>query len=323
MPTATKVFLAIFATFIVVLVVYYSKTSDGDGAEQAMNDSVQKPAAAANDLTNDRMNDRLTTRGTDQANDRLRDAPRGSSGPATARPPADDPQLTWTNTAAQPGSSGEPATVDRLGTPRPSWMPDPARDQTRYETANDGRTSDRGGASSDVQPIRNDIPLRRAVGIDEPRVTTSNPPIPNGPLNVGTPARPTFIDYKIQSGDTMTDIAQQFLGTARRWPEIAQANPLVDPERLAIGKTLRIPVDRPSAGPPARPNPATAPAGTAAPTGMTTATTYIVQPSDTLTVIAERVYRDGRKWRQIYDANRDRLPDADTLEIGQPLRIPR
>ncbi len=54
------------------------------------------------------------------------------------------------------------------------------------------------------------------------------------------------------------------------------------------------------------------------------ARTYVVRARDTLTVIARRFYgaEGGRLWRRIWEANRDRLDDPNTLVVGQKLVIP-
>jgi Uncharacterized protein containing LysM domain len=53
-----------------------------------------------------------------------------------------------------------------------------------------------------------------------------------------------------------------------------------------------------------------------------TAQTVTVQPGDILVSIAKRVYGDPFKWRLIYEANRDKLPDPDRLQVGMKLIIP-
>jgi len=50
--------------------------------------------------------------------------------------------------------------------------------------------------------------------------------------------------------------------------------------------------------------------------------TYTVRPGDTLSSIAETFYGDANQWRPIFEANRDLLPSADSLQAGQTLRIP-
>lgn len=50
--------------------------------------------------------------------------------------------------------------------------------------------------------------------------------------------------------------------------------------------------------------------------------TYTVVSGDSLSKIAKREYGDGNKWRQIYDANRDKINDPDLIYPGQVLTIP-
>ena len=50
--------------------------------------------------------------------------------------------------------------------------------------------------------------------------------------------------------------------------------------------------------------------------------TYTVQKGDTLSKIAEHHYGSARKWRAIYDANRDLIKDPDLIFPGQTLTIP-
>ena len=49
--------------------------------------------------------------------------------------------------------------------------------------------------------------------------------------------------YTVQSGDTLSAIARRKLGSAKRWPEIYEANRdrLASPEDLQVGQKLRIP----------------------------------------------------------------------------------
>lgn len=49
---------------------------------------------------------------------------------------------------------------------------------------------------------------------------------------------------------------------------------------------------------------------------------YTVQAGDTLSSIAQMFYADPAEWRLIYEANRDRLPGPDALQVGMALRIP-
>ncbi len=49
---------------------------------------------------------------------------------------------------------------------------------------------------------------------------------------------------------------------------------------------------------------------------------YIVRKGDTLFAIARAEYNDESKWRDIWNANRDRVPHKDRLSIGQELILP-
>lgn len=60
----------------------------------------------------------------------------------------------------------------------------------------------------------------------------------------------------------------------------------------------------------------------AAPTVTATGKTYQVQPGDTLSKIAARMYQNPRKWTVIFEANRDKLPGPGKLTAGQVLHIP-
>jgi tetratricopeptide (TPR) repeat protein len=61
--------------------------------------------------------------------------------------------------------------------------------------------------------------------------------------------------------------------------------------------------------------PAAAPAGAAM-------RSHTVVKGDTLFSLAQRYYNNRSKWRDIYDANRDQLPDQNSLRIGMVLKIP-
>jgi nucleoid-associated protein YgaU len=49
--------------------------------------------------------------------------------------------------------------------------------------------------------------------------------------------------YVVKSGDSLSKIAQQFYGDAKRWPEIFEANKdkIKDPNVINVGQELRIP----------------------------------------------------------------------------------
>ena len=50
--------------------------------------------------------------------------------------------------------------------------------------------------------------------------------------------------------------------------------------------------------------------------------TYTVVKGDSLSRIALHQYGDAKKWRTIYEANRDFIKDPDLIYPGQSFRIP-
>lgn len=49
---------------------------------------------------------------------------------------------------------------------------------------------------------------------------------------------------------------------------------------------------------------------------------YTVEPGDTVIVISRRVYGTPDRYKEIYEANKDIMPDMNTLQVGWKLRIP-
>lgn len=53
-----------------------------------------------------------------------------------------------------------------------------------------------------------------------------------------------------------------------------------------------------------------------------TVQTYTVVGGDSLSKIAKKFYGNGNKWREIFEANRDRISNPDLIQVGQVLKIP-
>jgi pSer/pThr/pTyr-binding forkhead associated (FHA) protein len=57
------------------------------------------------------------------------------------------------------------------------------------------------------------------------------------------PPEPVRAVYVVQSGDTLGTIAASQLGDAKRWHEIVEANPALNPDSLSVGAELVLPAD--------------------------------------------------------------------------------
>lgn len=62
---------------------------------------------------------------------------------------------------------------------------------------------------------------------------------------------------------------------------------------------------------------------TVATTSETTASSYTVQVGDTLSSISRKIYGNPSKWKEIFEANRDKLSTPQSLKPGQTIKIPR
>ncbi|MCU0568851.1 MAG: LysM peptidoglycan-binding domain-containing protein [Oculatellaceae cyanobacterium Prado106] len=106
--------------------------------------------------------------------------------------------------------------------------------------------------------------------------------------------------YTVQSGDTLSSIAQQFYGVSRRWDPIYEANRSLignDPNQLRPRILLIIPPPDFRA--------------------------YTTQMGDTLSAIAQRFYNDPSRWNLIYETNRGIIGvDPNRLQTGLNLVIP-
>jgi nucleoid-associated protein YgaU len=68
--------------------------------------------------------------------------------------------------------------------------------------------------------------------------------------------------------------------------------------------------------------PMTQTAGAGAAGGQGAASTYTVQPGDTLSKIARDHYGDASQYMKIFEANRDQLTDPNQIRPGQKLKLP-
>jgi nucleoid-associated protein YgaU len=50
--------------------------------------------------------------------------------------------------------------------------------------------------------------------------------------------------------------------------------------------------------------------------------TYVVQSGDSLWKIAEKLLGNGNRWKEIFEANKDKIEDPNLIYPGQELVIP-
>lgn len=63
-------------------------------------------------------------------------------------------------------------------------------------------------------------------------------------------AAPTGFQYRVRSGDSLSEVAVSVYGDAQQWRRIAAANPGIDTEQLAVGQVLCVPLLSPDGAEP-------------------------------------------------------------------------
>lgn len=170
--------------------------------------------------------------------------------------------------------------------------------------------------------------------------------------NVQPPAIETMKFHVVARGDTLFDIAAKYYGTGHVWKKLAEANDIKG-GTVRLGQKLRIPDQQQVLGTPttavtdpttrvveARPDarkaeseskPAAsekrtpskpAPRQNALPVRpRTELATYTVRRGDTLKEIAQRQLGSATRWEELAELNK--IEDADDLQAGKVLRLPR
>jgi nucleoid-associated protein YgaU len=176
-----------------------------------------------------------------------------------------------------------------------------------------------------------------------PRDTSSSPPADIE--NRTAAAKGQLVDlnepertHTIADGDTLSKLAEHYLGSADRSAELFQYNRDVLPNMdvLPIGAELRVPpriaiVDPQNPKPPSAvvmrsPGPLvplTQPAAqTTTPAPQPKRRTYTVEANDNLVDIARKFYGDGRRYQDLYEANRRTMKNPTDLKAGMVLIVP-
>jgi nucleoid-associated protein YgaU len=119
-----------------------------------------------------------------------------------------------------------------------------------------------------------------------------------------------------------------FRASQKRMPQVRQQQQgdLAEPRSLPRHQGAGMSASRQSSHPPGASHRAGQSNGHPATTSgeeSSELTSYTVQPGDSLSSIAHRLYGDGSDWLVIYSANRDLIRNPDRIVPGQVLKVPR
>ena len=121
--------------------------------------------------------------------------------------------------------------------------------------------------------------------------------------------------YVVSEGDDLWRIAEKFYGSGFNAYDISVANKFDPASPIEVGQKLIIPDVK-------RREPTVGEISASSTSQVTyTEGKYIVQPGDSLSIIAQKVYGDLYSWPRILQANN--LLNADQIEVGMILIIPR
>jgi nucleoid-associated protein YgaU len=110
------------------------------------------------------------------------------------------------------------------------------------------------------------------------------------------------IKYTIKSGDTLSQIASDLLNDQKRWRELADLNKIANPDLIFPGQVLRVIKGESYARSDSSQN-------------------VLVKRGDSLSSIAESHLGSRDLWRQIWQANRDKISNPDKIAQGMTLVV--
>ncbi len=172
-------------------------------------------------------------------------------------------------------------------------------------SADTAAVDDGGAPESEVQaaadPSLSPEPDTSSVTAQQP--TPESPPAPVEPESVAPVAvyGSGIVDgYVVQKGDTLMKIAFNLYGDIDAWKQIYQMNQeqLKNASQLRAGMQLKY--DKPATAPILSQN----------------GEPYLIQKGDTLGRISNEVYATTRKWRKIWENNRQLIKDPNRIFAG-------
>ena len=270
-----------------------------------------------------------------------------TSGPVSVSPSTTSVPATGSTTSTMPspippGFTADTTPMQPLPTNLPGFTPATATGVVVGARAAQSSSSNSMGAAPTVgQPVTvSSAPTSRAQSPSAPSPSSAPtgavvPSVKNVPSTSSTQATPTTAAktsvasasaatvHVVVEGDTLTSIAKQYWGTSQGWENIEKANPGLTPTNLKLGAKLNIPAKDAAVSAPVKSSTSNSSSSTGGSVSNTNGGDYEVVSGDTLSKISNKVYGDGKHWKQIYDANKKVIgDDASVLVVGTKLTLP-
>lgn len=134
-------------------------------------------------------------------------------------------------------------------------------------------------------------------------------------VNIESEVKVSTKEYVVNERDTLKSIAQEQLGGSHRWRYLYEFNKehIQNPDSLEPGTVIVIPVEQ------EKQKEITQTAGVI----KSRATrTYTIVKKDSLWKVSQKQLGDGKRWKEIYDLNKDKIKNPDKLIPGTKIEIP-
>ncbi|MFI5953355.1 LysM peptidoglycan-binding domain-containing protein [Cryptosporangium sp. NPDC051539] len=234
-----------------------------------------------------------------------------TTGAQTAAPAMQHGTAPWSSAVGRdelpaPASGAAPwsAAVARDQLPPPASGSAPMGQPAAGRDVGAGRDGGPGPAGGAVKPVgRPPLPVR----------AVSAPPAAGGgaPGYTVRPMASSGGTYVVAPGDRLADISARFLGDPDRYPELAAASGVSDPDEIRAGQRIVLP-------PGARDRGASPYA--AGPVQGSSTSTYVIASGDRLSDVSERFLGDPDRYPEL--ATGSGLQDPDEIRPGQHIVLP-
>jgi len=159
-----------------------------------------------------------------------------------------------------------------------------------------------------------------------------NPPLLNSGRLIDGPPPPSIIGYQdnsagdqlhtVRSGETLRSICSAYYGDSGLASAVANWNRMPNPNNLKRGQTIALPTRASLFAVHISPSIQTTIALDTNPRNVSTVGKYTVKPGDTLSELAYKLMGTSRKTTELFNFNRDVMPDPDTIYPGMILQYP-
>ncbi len=135
------------------------------------------------------------------------------------------------------------------------------------------------------------------------------------------------MEYTVKKNDSLSKIAQRFLGGGHRWKYLWELNKerIPNPDKLKAGTVIIIPIEQEAQK--AKLGSQEESGSESLKTGEPQATQgdlrqYTIKQNDSLWKIAQSELGDGNRWKEIYELNKGIIEDSNKLTAGKVILIP-